>query len=252
MSSAISSTGTQPYCVTFSYGTDYLSFVCSEKEGIEYQMEPYWSGFRDPIAFPVYTGSNGISTGTQYPAGYPTPSSTTSSSSSSTTTTSASGTSPGTSGSSATSNPSDHRGSSAPVGAIVGGVIGGLAFISLIAGAIIFFLMHRRRRPQPGQYQQPASGFPPGSQPPASQYPHPANPAMNTGFPSNASAPINPLPGQGPPQNPPTQQPPRHEIETEYNKPELDISRQQPEQTYLNQQPELPGMQPLQPETALP
>jgi hypothetical protein len=71
---------------------------------------------------------------------------------------------------------------------------------------------------------------------------------MNTGFPSNASAPINPLPGQGPLQNPPTQQPPRHEIETEYNKPELDISRQQPEQTYLNQQPELPGMQPLQPE----
>jgi hypothetical protein len=27
----------------------------------------------DPILFPFYTGSNGISTGTQYPPGYPSP-----------------------------------------------------------------------------------------------------------------------------------------------------------------------------------
>ncbi|GLI72037.1 hypothetical protein PoHVEF18_000204 [Penicillium ochrochloron] len=235
MSSTISSTGTQPYCVTFSYGPNYLSFVCSEKEGIEYQMEPYWSGFSDPIAFPVYTGSKGVSTGTQYPAGYPTPSSTTSSSSSTSTTShSASNTS------SATSNPSDHRGSSAPVGAIVGGVIGGLAFISLIAGAIVFFLLRRRQRPRPGQPQQLAPSFPQGPQPP--------DPAMKTGLPLNKTAPIIPVFGQGPPQSPPAQQPPRHEIETQYNKPELDISRQHPELAGADQPARVPTMQPLQPE----
>ncbi|KAJ5883038.1 uncharacterized protein N7473_009924 [Penicillium subrubescens] len=190
-SSVARCTGTQPYCVTFSYGPNYLSFVCSEKEGIEYQMEPYWKGFSDPIVFPVYTGSNGVSTGTQYPAGYPTPSSTTSSSSSSSTSTTSNSAS---STSSATSNPSDHRGSSAPVGAIVGGVIGGLAFISLIAGAIVFFLLRRRQRPRPGQPQQLAPGFP--------QEPQPPNPAMNTGLPLNKTAPIIPVLGQGPPQSP--------------------------------------------------
>ncbi|KAJ5355190.1 uncharacterized protein N7496_012402 [Penicillium cataractarum] len=232
-----------PYCVTFSYGLDYLSFVCSEKEGVEYQMEPYWSGFSDPIAFPVYTGSNGVSTGTQYPAGYSTPSSTTSSSSStSTNSSSASSTSQGSSGSTASSTPSVYHGSSAPIGAIVGGVIGGLIFLGLIAGAIIFFLFRRRRRPQPGQPQQPAFSYPQGPPPSNFQYTHPANPGVNTGIPPHTTAPIVP------PQNPPAQEPSRYEIETHYNKPELDISRQQPGQTYLNQQAGVPGMQPIQPE----
>ncbi|KAI9777407.1 MAG: hypothetical protein M1839_008920 [Geoglossum umbratile] len=48
-------------------------------------------------------------------------------------------------------------------GAIAGGVVGGIAGLSLVAGAIIFFL--RRRRPKPDQPEGPAelsgSGFPP-------------------------------------------------------------------------------------------
>lgn len=230
--STISSTGTQPYCVTFSYGPNYLSFVCSEKDGIVYQMEPYWSGFSDPIAFPVYTGAKGVSTGTQYPAGYPTPSSTTSSSSSTNTNSNtASSTSERASGSSASPTSSGNHGSSTPVGAIVGGVIGGLALIGLITGVIVFVLLSRKKRPR--QSQQPAPGFPQGPQRSAYQYP-PANPA--------------PIPYQGPPQSPPVQQSLRHEVETHYNKPELDVSRQQPEQAYLHQEATAPGMQPIQPE----
>lgn len=232
-SSTIFSTGTQPYCVTFSYGPNYLSFVCSEKDGIVYQMEPYWSGFSDPIAFPVYTGAKGVSTGTQYPAGYPTPSSTTSSSSSANTNSNtASSTSQGASGSSTSPTSPGNHGSSTPVGAIVGGVIGGLALIGLITGVIVFLLLRRKKRPR--QFQQPGPGFPQGPQPSAYQYPPPANPS--------------PLPYQPPPQIPPTQQPLRHEVETQHNKPELDVSRQQPEQAYLHQEARTPGMQPIQPE----
>ncbi|CAI7614243.1 unnamed protein product [Penicillium pancosmium] len=252
-------TGTQPYCVTFSYGLDYLSFVCSEEEGIEYQMEPYWSGFTSPIAFPVYTGAKGVSTGTQYPAGYSTPSSTSSdsdsgsgsntdsnlkshSASASYITAYSSGT--------AVSNPSQHHGSSTPVGPIVGGVIGGLIFVSLSVGVSVYFGVIRRRRERragqgqgqphpPSQPQQPP-GFPPGSQPYPSPHQYP---------PSQFMAPFGAA-KSGVPQSPPPQQPLRYEVETQYNKPELDISRQQSERAYLSQtqHAELPGMQHLQPE----
>lgn len=207
--SGLSSTGTQPYCVTFTYDSDYLSFVCSEQEGLEYQMEPYWSGFSDPIAFPVYTGSNGISTGTQYPPGYPTPSSTTSSTSESTSNP-ASRTAQGNSGSSTSgNNASNQQHNSPPVGAIVGGVIGGLALISLVVGAIVFFaIIHPRHRLALAQppYHQPGPLNPP-------QYPPPVNPPM-------ANAPAQYTADQ----NPPPHQAPRYEFDTQQNKPELDSS----------------------------
>ena len=69
--------------MTFTYDNDYLSFVCSEEKGLKYQMYPYWKGMSDPILFPFYTGSNGISTGTQYPPGYTSPTTATGSGSSS-------------------------------------------------------------------------------------------------------------------------------------------------------------------------
>lgn len=213
LGSSSSSTGTQPYCVTFTYGSDYLSFVCSEQEGIEFQMEPYWSGFSDPIAFPVYTGSNGISTGTQYPPGYPTPSSTSSDVLPSSTSDSISNPISSTAGSGSSTpghNGSKQHGSSTPVGAIVGGVIGGLALISLVVGVIVFFAIirprHRRALAQP-QYYQPSPQGPP-------QYLPPGNPPM-------APAPQNVAVQDAPPH-----QAPRYEVDTQYNKPELSGQQQ--------------------------
>lgn len=216
-------------------------------------MEPYWSGFTSPIAFPVYTGAKGISTGTQYPAGYSTPLlDSGSSSSTNTESNSVSYITAVSSGTPSKSNPSQHRGSSAPIGPIVGGVIGGLVFISLIVGLIVYFAVIRRRRERraglglgqgQGQPQQPPPGFPPGSQTYHSQYQYPQ------------SQPMAPLytAKEGAPQNPQTQQPLRHEVETQYNKPELDVSSQQPGKVYPSQHAELPGaglpgIQSIQPE----
>ncbi|KAJ5988100.1 hypothetical protein N7481_003310 [Penicillium waksmanii] len=114
-------------------------------------MEPYWSGFTSPIAFPVYTGAKGVSTGTQYPAGYSTPSSTTSDSDSGSGSSADSNSNSASyimahSSGTAVSNISQHRGNSTPVGSIVGGVIGGLVFISLSVGVSVYFADSSERK----------------------------------------------------------------------------------------------------------
>lgn len=114
-------------------------------------MEPTWSGILDPIAFPIFTGTMGISTGTQYPPGYSSPSTTTPSTPP-----------PGSSQATATtlspgplSNPSPtptntSHSSSTPAGAIAGGVVGGLA---VLVGAVAFFIIKRRRQANPRSVQ---------------------------------------------------------------------------------------------------
>lgn len=218
--SAPYSTGSQPYCVTFSYGSEYLSFVCSEKDGVEYDMEPYWSGFSDPIAFPVYTGSNGISIGTQYPAGYPTPSSTSSDSNSKSGSTSSTSQANSESSTSDADSSNNRHSSSTPVGAIVGGVIGGLALIGTIAGVIVFFAViqprQRERLTQTQHLQLGPQGPPP--------YPTPPNPTMKT-IPPNAA--VQHFAPQGPPQWAPAPQVSSYELLAQHHTPELDSSGQQ-------------------------
>lgn len=174
-------------------------------------MEPYWSGFSDPIAFPVYTGSNGVSTRTQHSAGYPTPSSTTSSSSSSSTTqNSVSSTS------SATSNPSDHHGNSAPVRPTCRRCHRWLGIYQFNRGS------HRRLLP-----------------PPKTETTARTTSAAGTWFPTRTScAKLSHAHGaifeHNGPSNLSTWQ---HEIVTQYNKPEGS-----------GQSARLPAMQPIQPE----
>ncbi|CAI7665027.1 unnamed protein product [Penicillium pancosmium] len=235
--------GTRPYCATFTYGADYRSFVCMSEKDVEYQLEPYWEGFSDPIAFPVYTGSSGISTGTQYPVGYSTSVSSTSSDSNFGTSTDSRSTSTTAEGN--TGSSSDHGDSSAPIGAIVGGVIGGLALISLIVGVIIFFVCRGRRR----QGQQDSLGFQ-DSPESCAQSPLPRSSTMSNAFASYTAVP-NSLPSEGPLESSPSQRSPRYEIDTQYNQPELDNSRQSEDQTHLGQQAELPGAQSLYPDCIL-
>lgn len=226
------SVGLRPYCVTFAYGDDYRSYVCSAEGGAQYHMEPFWSGMSDPIAFPIYTGSKGISTGTQYPSGY---SSSTTATDSDSNSRSSSSTSEASTGSSSNSDSSRHKSSSAPVGAIVGGVIGGLALIGLVVGIIIFFLMRRKKRGDSPQSQQTGPGFSPNSPPDGFQY-QPVNSSLSPSFPSTGPS------SQSRPQSFSPQQSPRYEVEAQYNKPELDGSGQYSGQNYPNQRAELPGM----------
>ncbi|KAJ5999618.1 hypothetical protein N7481_000027 [Penicillium waksmanii] len=217
--------GTRPYCATFTYGSDYRSFVCMSEKDVEYQLEPYWEGFSDPIAFPVYTGSSGISTGTQYPVGYFASVSSTRSDSDSGTSKDSGSTSSTTQGN--TGSSSDHGGSSSPIGAIVGGVIGGLALISLIVGAIILFVGRGRRRRQ-GQHHQDSLGFQNGPESYA-RSPQPPSSTMSNVFPSYTAVP-NTLPSEPPP-----------------GKPSSSAGAYE-DQADLGQQAELPGAQPLYPE----
>lgn len=58
---------------------------------------------------------------------------------------------------------SDSNAGSNNVGAIVGGVVGGVAGIALIVGAVVFFLLRKKRSPKS---PSPGEGFPPGGAPP--------------------------------------------------------------------------------------
>ncbi|KAL3466910.1 hypothetical protein BJX64DRAFT_249248 [Aspergillus heterothallicus] len=148
-------------------------------------MEPTWSGFQTPILFPIYTGFEGISTGTQYPPGYPSASETDSQSTSTidTNTDSTAASSTGGSGedqstasaSSSSTTSTSSSSSSVPVGGIVGGVIGGLAVIGIFCFAIMFMIMRSRRsrnnssQDTAGNAQQPSMGS--YSQTPSAQSP---------------------------------------------------------------------------------
>ncbi|KAJ5107905.1 hypothetical protein N7456_004580 [Penicillium angulare] len=222
-----------------SYGSDYESYVCSENEGEEYQLEPYWSGISNPIAFPIYTGSNGVSTGTQYPPGYPTSTSTTQTDGTSTSSGSntVSATSSGqTDATSSTSGPNSSGKSKpgAPIGAIVGGVVGGLVVASIFMAAIIFFIMRHRKHKQEQEQERHAG--------PGSQYypPQQPKPGSDIRYNSMGSPPAQPatypdLNGQRDVGNPDHTQNELHgqntrfEFETRDNKPELGISRDQPQ-----------------------
>ncbi|KFX92598.1 hypothetical protein V490_05293 [Pseudogymnoascus sp. VKM F-3557] len=192
-----------PFCATFFYGSDYSAYMCATETGISYTLQSTPDGFTAPIAFPVYTGKRGISTGIQYPIGYPSESRTITTSGYSTppstdlpssdspsadlpsstptnsfldpsTTSSKGNSSGGPSGSS----------KSTPVGAIVGGVIGGVFVIAFVVGIILFFVLRSRRNSQnnlaPPLHQPPQNGlgdpqanpYPPMQQ----YYPPPGNP----------------------------------------------------------------------------
>ncbi|KAF9890852.1 hypothetical protein FE257_005428 [Aspergillus nanangensis] len=161
---------------------DYRAYVCASSSGLRYQMEPTYDGFTTPIAFPTFTGSDGISVGTQYPGDSPTPTSSTSSESTSSSTSSDFSSSTDSSSSSPTSSSSAAsdklKSKSVPVGPIVGGVIGGLAVVGIIACAIIFMVIRSRKRnnanvpPQPNAENQPPTSdmqktdaFQPGAEP---------------------------------------------------------------------------------------
>lgn len=236
------STGTRPYCATFTYGADYRSFVCMSEKDVEYQMEPYWEGFSDPIAFPVYTGSSGISTGTQYPLVYSKSSSSTSSDLASGTRADTGYTSSSTEGN--TGSSSDHGGSS-PVGAIVGGVIGGLAFLSLVVGAIILFLC-RGRRQQNGQPQRDNLGFQNGHEPNA-QSPHPPSSTFSNVLTYYKAIP-NHSTSEAPAESHTPHQSPPYEIYTQYTQSELVNSGQYVDQGHMDQPIVLPGAQRMHPE----
>ncbi|KAJ5280966.1 hypothetical protein N7478_006338 [Penicillium angulare] len=229
--------GTMSYCVTISYSADYDSYVCSEDEGVEYQLEPYWSGISNLIAFPIYTGSNGVSTGTQYPPGYPTPTSTTQTHETSTSSDSNSASASSfdqTVATSLTSRPNSSQKSkpAAPIGAIVGGVVGGLVVASLCVAAIIFLLIRNRKHRQE-QERQIGPGlqyFPPQLPKPGSdgQYSSMGNPpAQPPAYPN-----LNSHDGVGHPvstQNELNGQSTRFEYETQNYKPELGVSRGEPQ-----------------------
>lgn len=158
----------------------------------------------DVINFPIYTGINGISTGTQYPLGYPTPTDTgttmrtTPSESAPTDLNSLSSSNPLSTSSSTppstTSSTSNSK--SVPVGAIVGGVIGGVAVIAIFAFAVIFFVVRSRRQRQGSipSHQLPQGKFGnsgPNSLPPMQLYHDPSTQAYNqpSGFPQGGLAP---------------------------------------------------------------
>lgn len=127
---------------------------------------------QSPILFPIYTGSKGISTGTQYPPGYQSvtgtsegdddelPSKTntwiTANEDSQSTSTVDSADEP-----SDTDTDTDTASSSVPVGAIVGGVVGGLAAIGIFAFAVIYLLIHSRRKRHNTELQSQGHGQPP-------------------------------------------------------------------------------------------
>lgn len=190
-------------------------------------MEPTWSGMQSPILFPIYTGSKGISTGTQYPPGYQSvtdtseeddelPSKTntwiTANEDSQRTSTVDSADEPSdTDTGTDTGSGSDTASSSVPVGAIVGGVVGGLAAIGIFAFAVIYLLIHSRRKRsnteqqgqgpgQPPEIQKTQQGYVQPDMPPPSEV-HGQGAALSPGqpeLPSNTRpSPFSPYVNQG-------------------------------------------------------
>ncbi|BCS24827.1 uncharacterized protein APUU_41271A [Aspergillus puulaauensis] len=140
-----------PYCLTVIYEPDYYGWFCTDTPDVTWTMEPTWSGMQSPILFPIYTGSKGISTGTQYPPGYQNSQRTSTVDSAGEPSDTDTGTDTG----------SDTASSSVPVGAIVGGVVGGLAAIGIFAFAVIYLLIHSRRKRSNAEQQGQGPGQPP-------------------------------------------------------------------------------------------
>ncbi|KFX96149.1 hypothetical protein O988_05437 [Pseudogymnoascus sp. VKM F-3808] len=223
---------TAPYCGTFYYSDDYSAYICTSDTSVTFQLQPTWSGMTDVIAFPIFTGKNGISTGTQSPLGSPlpthteidapaTPSDSAQSNPNSLPSSNPQSTSDSTP-SSSTSSTSNTK--STPVGAIVGGVIGGLALVGIFALAVIFFVIRSRRQRQglTPSHQLPQNGFGnsgPTSLPPMQAY------NQQPGFAQGGLAP-HLLPNQHSFQQP-EQSKPGPDLLQQPTQPELD-SRNQP------------------------
>lgn len=140
------SSSDNPYCQTVLLGTSYSEFLCIKQSGSTLLLASTYAGQTNPIAFPIYSGSQGISIGTAYPPGYTVPGPTTSAATTSTTSSSPNST--------ITSSPtsfsslggtSDVPSSPQPTGAIVGGVVGGVIAICITV-IIVALIMRRQRR----------------------------------------------------------------------------------------------------------
>ena len=138
------SSSDNPYCQTVLLGTSYSEFLCITQSSNTVLLASTYAGQTNPIAFPIYSGSQGISIGTAYPSGYTTPGPTTSSATTSVTSSSPSSTITSSTSSSSLGSTSDVPSSPQPIGAIVGGAVGGV--IAICITVIIVALIMRRQR----------------------------------------------------------------------------------------------------------
>jgi hypothetical protein len=138
------SSSSNPYCQTVLLGTQYSEFLCIQQSSSLVLLASTYAGQTAPIAFPIYSGSQGISIGTAYPPGYPSPSPTSTTASPITSTASSSSRLSSTSISS-TSSPG-YPPTSLPIGAIIGGVIGGVVAICIAVIIVALIMRHHRTR----------------------------------------------------------------------------------------------------------
>jgi hypothetical protein len=145
------SSSANPYCQTVLLGTSYSEFLCIQQSSNLVLLASTYAGQVNPIAFPIYSGSQGISIGTAYPPGYSSPAPTSTTSISTTLTTSSLPSS--SSASISSTSPPEISSQPQPVGAIVGGVVGGVVAIciTVIIVALIMRCQRRRNEMLPGQ-----------------------------------------------------------------------------------------------------
>ena len=165
-----------PYCGSVYFPSGYRAYGnCDSIQGLTYNVELTYTGFNQPIDLPIFTGLDGLSTGTQYPPGEsPAATATTISSSGAagagagttssqlvqSTSSSGGQSSGGLSSSGQTSGgTSSSSHSSTPIGAIVGGVIGGLMIICGSIIAIFWIFRSRKKESAP----VPEARFQPGN-----------------------------------------------------------------------------------------
>lgn len=148
-----------PWCQTVLLGTSYSEFLCIQQSSNVVLLASTFAGQTNPIAFPIFSGSQGISFGTAYPPGYSSPTPTTASSTTPTASTTSTTSTTATTSSSLSSIPISSTTSPAPstqpqpIGPIVGGVVGGVIAICITIIVITFIMQQNRRRKDipPGQ-----------------------------------------------------------------------------------------------------
>jgi hypothetical protein len=155
-----------PYCGSVYFPSGYRAYGnCNSTSGLTYNVELTYTGFNQPIDLPIFTGLDGLSTGTQYPPGEsPAVTATIISSSgaagagagitssqlvqsTSPSGGQSSGDLPSSGQTSGGTSSSSH--SSKPIGAIVGGVIGGLVIICGTIIAIFWIFRSRKKESAP-------------------------------------------------------------------------------------------------------
>jgi hypothetical protein len=158
----MNSNSNYPYCGVAAFPSGYFGHGnCQTAPGLAFNVAWTYTGQTQTLDFPIFTGNGGLSTGRQAPPnGLQTaaaaPSYTAAIYTSTIVTDGStlviSGATVVTAGPlvslSATSGSTGNSvssGSSTPVGAIVGGTIGGLAFIGILALAIVFLMMRSKK-----------------------------------------------------------------------------------------------------------